>query len=214
MKKKIMMLAFGAAFITAPAIAATGAEQRNPDAEWTRAEAQAEAAQLFARLDINRDGKLDAADRLARQAQRQEARFAAMDANKDGAISKAEWDKHAADQAARAQERRTARMAARGSKDTATGDAARPGERAHMGRSGGPRHAMMHGGRSGRHFGGPAGDKAVTQAEFVAQALARFDAMDANKDGKVTKEERAAARAAMAGKRGALRGGGAATPAK
>ena len=47
------------------------------------------------------------------------------------------------------------------------------------------------------------GDKAISQAEFVAGALARFDRMDANKDGKVTAEERQAMRQAMRDKRGA-----------
>jgi hypothetical protein len=40
-------------------------------------------------------------------------------------------------------------------------------------------------------------DGAVTQAEFTAAALQRFDRLDANKDGQVTKEERQAARKAM-----------------
>lgn len=40
-------------------------------------------------------------------------------------------------------------------------------------------------------------DGAVTKAEFIAAALSRFDAMDANHDGKVTKEERQAARRQM-----------------
>ena len=41
------------------------------------------------------------------------------------------------------------------------------------------------------------GDRSVTQAEFVAAALQRFDAMDTNKDGKVTPEERRAAHEKM-----------------
>ena len=40
------------------------------------------------------------------------------------------------------------------------------------------------------------GDKAISQAEFQTAALARFDAADANKDGQVTAEERAAQREA------------------
>ena len=46
------------------------------------------------------------------------------------------------------------------------------------------------------------GDGTITRAEVVAQAQARFDAMDTNHDGTVTPEERAAARAAMWAKRG------------
>jgi hypothetical protein len=44
------------------------------------------------------------------------------------------------------------------------------------------------------------GDKAISQAEFETAALARFDAADANKDGQVTAEERAAQREAWKAK--------------
>jgi hypothetical protein len=44
-----------------------------------------------------------------------------------------------------------------------------------------------------------AGAQSVTQAQFEAQALARFDAMDLNHDGTVTPEERQQAMAAMRG---------------
>ena len=40
-------------------------------------------------------------------------------------------------------------------------------------------------------------DGAVTQAEFTAAALQRFDRADTNRDGTVTAEERRAARQAM-----------------
>jgi len=43
------------------------------------------------------------------------------------------------------------------------------------------------------------GDQQISKAEFTAAALARFDTADANKDGKVTKEERQAAHKAMRG---------------
>jgi len=36
-------------------------------------------------------------------------------------------------------------------------------------------------------------DGAISQAEFMAAAMKRFDAEDTNHDGKITKEERAAA---------------------
>ena len=48
----------------------------------------------------------------------------------------------------------------------------------------------MHMGR----MGAGNGDQAVTQADFTARALARFDQADANKDGTVTREERRAAK--------------------
>src|SRR3546814_8900769 len=54
----------------------------------TRAEAQAHADAMFARIDANKDGKVDAADREAARAAMQAKRFASFDANSDGSISK------------------------------------------------------------------------------------------------------------------------------
>ena len=184
--KKITLLTLGAALISVPAIAAQGgpADTKSP---MTRAQAQTHAIEMFAKLDANKDGKLDATDRAARRAEMQAKRFAALDADKDGTISKAEWDKHAADRAAKRSEKRAAAGEARDGKP----------------------HAMRgHGKRGGHHMGGwgrgmkpgGAGDKVVTQAEFVAAALTRFDSLDANKDGQVTAEERQAARAAWKAK--------------
>ncbi|WP_249340459.1 hypothetical protein [Sphingomonas sp. 2SG] len=54
-------------------------------------------------------------------------------------------------------------------------------------------------------------DGVITRAEMIAEAEARFAAMDTNKDGKVTPEERDAAREAMRAQRGGgegPRGGG------
>src|SRR3546814_9437551 len=102
-----------------------------------------------------------------------------LDADGDGSISKAEWDQHGAD--------RAAKRAERGEKCAAAGEAGQ-----------GKRHAMRgHHGKRGGHHGmrmmGKAdtdGDKAISQAEFQTAALARFDAADANQDGQVTSEER------------------------
>ena len=60
-------------------------------------------------------------------------------------------------------------------------------------------------------------DGVITRAEMTAEAEARFAAMDTDKDGKVTPEERAAARNAMRAQRngnggnGGMRGGDQAT---
>lgn len=202
MKKKMTLLTLGAALIAVPVLAAPGGDRNmgdaNKDGVLTRAEAEAHAKAMFVKLDVNKDGKLDQADRAARHAERRAQMFDRLDANKDGSISKAEWDQaDAARQAKRAEWK------------------AKRGERAGAPGEGGERHAMRghHGGKRGGHggHGGPGGwmkadangDKAISQAEFVAGALARFDRMDANKDGKVTVEERQAMRQAMRDKRGA-----------
>ena len=202
MKKKMTLLTLGAALIAVPVLAAPGGDRNmgdaNKDGVLTRAEAEAHAKAMFVKLDVNKDGKLDQADRAARHAEKRAQMFDRLDANKDGSISKAEWD-----QADAAREAKRAEWKAK------------RGERAGAPGEGGERHAMRghHGGKRGGHggHGGPGGwmkadangDKAISQAEFVAGALARFDRMDANKDGKVTAEERQAMRQAMRDKRGA-----------
>ena len=198
MKTKISLLTLGAALIAVPVLAAPDGSRNMADADGngvlTRAEAQASAAQRFARMDANKDGKVDATDRSAHRAEMQTKRFTALDANKDGSISKAEWDQHSADRAAKRAERGEKRAAAGEARDGKRGD----GMRGHHGKRGG-----RHGGMGGWMKADTNGDKAISQAEFTTSSLARFDHMDANKDGQVTAEERQAARQAMRGKRAA-----------
>lgn len=158
----------------------------------TRAEAEKAAAQMFARLDVNKDGKLDRADREQARAAMREKHFAALDANGDGAVSKAEF------------------MA-----DKGPGGPGGPGMGDHdMDGPGGPGKHGGHGSMGGHHgMGGPGGmgggmmmmakmadtdnDGAVSQSEFMAAATKHFDMADANHDGQITKAERQAAHAAM-----------------
>ncbi|HSJ78013.1 MAG TPA: EF-hand domain-containing protein [Erythrobacter sp.] len=127
------------------------------------------AMQAFERADANGDGKIDAADREARR----DARFARLDTNSDGALSKEEFF---------AQHQRRGERA----------EGMRPGKRGErMGRRG-----MGHGMGMARNADAD-GDGAITQAEFTAAALARFDAADADNDGIVTRAERSEARKAM-----------------
>ncbi|WP_374525764.1 EF-hand domain-containing protein [Sphingopyxis sp.] len=192
MKKKLIFLTLGAALIAVPVLAAPGSADRN--ATQTRAEAQAHAAERFAKMDANKDGKLDASDRAARHAEMQAKMFDRLDANKDGSISKAEWDQHSADRAAK-----------RGEKRADAGDGKR-GMRGHHGGRGG--HGGMMMGRADTD-----GDKAISLAEFQTAALARFDAADANKDGQVTAAERTAQREAWKAKAGEWRAKRGAQPA-
>ncbi len=200
MMKKYSLLTLGAALIAVPVLAAPGiGAKADADGNGTvsRAEAQARATATFAKMDANKDGKLDATDRAAKRAEMQAAAFERFDANKDGSISKAEWDQASADRAAK-----------RGERGERRAEAGEPGQ--HGGHRMGGRH-----GKRGGHHGGPGGrdgmmmkadtngDKAISQAEFQTAALARFDAADANKDGQVTAEERQAQRAAWKAKRAA-----------
>lgn len=183
MNKKITLLTLGAALIAVPVLAAPGGDR---NATQTRAEAQAKAAEMFARMDANKDGKLDAADRAAKRTEMQAKMFERLDADKDGNISKAEWDQHGAD--------RAANRAERGEPRADAGEGKR-GMRGHHGKRGGHHDMMM--GKADTD-----GDKAISQAEFQTAALARFDAADANKDGQVTPEERKAQHGVWRAKRG------------
>ncbi len=207
--KKMTLLTLGAALIAVPVLAAPGGDRNMGDADGngvlTRAEAQAAAGQMFARMDTNKDGKLDAADRTARHAAMQAKRFAALDANSDGSISKAEWDQHGADRQAKRAEWKEKHAAAAGE----AGEGKR-GMRGHHGKRGG--HHGMRGDHGMMMKADTDGDKAISQAEFETAALARFDRLDANKDGQVTAEERQTQRAAWKAKRG-QRGAAPAAPA-
>lgn len=90
----------GAAFAQAPA-----APARAPKPDMTRAEVQARAETAFARMDANKDGTLDQADRAARHAMM----FERMDTDRNGSISRAEFDAMHAQRA----ERRSGAMAQR-----------------------------------------------------------------------------------------------------
>lgn len=150
------------------------------DATITRAEAQAKAAEMFGKLDLNRDGKLDPADRAVRIAEH----FDKMDANHDGNLSKQEF------------------IAAHEQAMAAHGDHGGLGHRgmgaAMMG------HAMNEHGMMAMDANG---DRTITRDEFIGGALKRFDEADVNRDGKMTKDERRAAmRAHMRERRAEMHG--------
>lgn len=195
MTKKISLFALGAALIAVPVLAAPGGAKGDTDGNGTltRAEAQAHATQRFAKMDFNKDGKIDAADRTAKRAEMQAKKFTALDTDGNGSISQAEWNNQGAERGAKRAER-VAKRAEAGE----AGEGKRPGMRGDGKRGG--RHAM-HGGMMGK--ADTNGDKAISQAEFQTAALARFDAADANKDGQVTAEERKAQRGEWRAKRAA-----------
>jgi Ca2+-binding EF-hand superfamily protein len=176
MRQLTLSLMAATAALTAGAAASAQPAPAPQQHEMTRAAVEQRSAQAFGRLD----GKLDQADR----AERQKARFERVDANHDGSVSYAEF---AAMQAQRDGARR--QHLARGGEQ--------PGDRAgRQGHRAGHRFAM-------RGFAGRGGmirmadankDGAITQAEFQAAALSRFDRLDANRDGTVTRDEAKAAR--------------------
>jgi len=167
------MVSFLVGAVALTASGAALAQDRQAAPEMTRAAAEQRAIEAFSKLDVNGDGKIDTADREARQ----KARFDRIDADSNGAISFAEF----------------------------TAKRSRPdGERAGRGERDGQRMGMRGGrGMRGGYGTGLRGnvaanqDGAVTQAEFAAAVLARFDAADADKDGTVSATERKSQRDAM-----------------
>jgi Ca2+-binding EF-hand superfamily protein len=141
----------------------------------TRAQMQSHAAEMFDRIDINRDGKIDPADREARRA----AMFDRIDTDHNGQISRAEF---------------TVGRPMRGGPDGQM-----RGEGHSMPGMGG-KHGRGHGRGMGRMLMRTADankDGAVTRDEFTVASAQHFDQMDSNKDGQVTPEERRASRQSM-----------------
>ncbi len=183
----------------------------------TREQHGQRTAAMFARLDVNGDGVIDAQDRAARKA----ARFDRLDADGNGEVTLAEM------QAAHAQRRtrggqpdaeRQARGAERLQAQFARLDTDGSGgiSRAEMDAAKGTRaqnrsasaDGEARAGKRGKRGGGMAmhgmlrqadtdGDGAISRAEFEAAAAQRFARMDTDGDGTVSTEERAASREAM-----------------
>lgn len=191
----------------APQGPAAGFSRGNLARSVTRADVQVRVQRLFARLDANRDGfvtreELQAgrgqglrgrgfradgprAEGLARNpAACGERLFARLDQNRDGVITRGEFD---AAMAARAQHRAAAGQAGT---DGGFRGGARLG-RAGMGGFRGQMFERMDLNHDGR----------VSVQEATAFALQAFDRADANRDGVVTPEERRAARAGLGRRR-------------
>ncbi|MDO7835672.1 EF-hand domain-containing protein [Sphingobium sp. HBC34] len=157
----------------------------NKDGKISKAELTAALDARFARMDADKDGQITQKDRDAMRQQRQDARFVALDTDKNGQISKAEF-------AAAHQARADRRAELRGPGGP---DAPGRGGRFHHGPG---RGGMMgHGGFGG--MGEANKDGVITKAEFTAGATAMFDRADTDKDGFVTADEMKAARQAMRG---------------
>ena len=158
----------------------------------TRAEAQARAGEMFAKMDANKDGKLDAADREAHRAERRAAMFARLDTDKNGSISRDEFN--------------AARQRPEGAGKW--GD----GKRGEGQRGEGHRGHGMRGGKEGRGtmmlgMADTDKDRAISRDEFLAAHAKHFDMADANKDGQISPDERKAARAKMREHMRGMKGG-------
>jgi EF hand len=144
----------------------------DPNRQITRADfVDARIARLTA-LDTNRDGVVSPEERAAamqaRRAERANDRFAKLDANSDGSISRAEFD---------------------------AGHAARPDRGPRAERAG---HRQGLRGGAERAMRGPGRERGpVVIAEASAKLGERFDKMDADRDGVISADERRAAMSAQ-----------------
>lgn len=138
----------------------------------TKAEAMAAADAVFTKMDANGDGTLNDGDKAAMLAKR----FAAIDTDKNGAISQAEFMAAHEMRGERRMSRREKRMEHRKMSK----------RHEHEGGRGGRMDIMARADSNG--------DKAISQPEFRAAAEARFAKADTNKDGRITPDERKAGR--------------------
>jgi Ca2+-binding EF-hand superfamily protein len=154
--------------IAGAALAQNAAPRMDRNADVTRQQAIERADQRFDRLDVNNDGRATPDEARQAHEQRRGERagrmFERLDLNSDGNVTRAEFDQARAQRGAEAGERR-------GMRGMRHGRGMR-GDRAHRG------EAMF--GEQGF----------ITQEQMRERAVARFDRLDANRDGTLTAEER------------------------
>ena len=150
------------------------------DAEITRQQVIERVDRHFQQMDANNDGRFTreeaGAQRERMRGEHMQRAFARLDANNDGSISREEFSQHRAG--------RAERRAGRGGEGMRGGHAGGRMMRHHRA---GPEGHMM----GGRLFGEQG---FVTREQMRERALARFDRLDADRNGTVTAEERRAAR--------------------
>lgn len=164
--------------------------RRDRNADVTRQQVVERTDQMFARLDANNDGRFTPEE--ARQAgeqrrtQRQTRMFDRLDLDHDGSITREEMTQ------ARAQHQGRRGGEGHAERGPRPGGPGGPGMRGHRG----PRHGGPGGpGMRGERLFGAQGF--ATRDQLRERALARFDRLDADRNGIVTGAERQQARQQM-----------------
>jgi Ca2+-binding EF-hand superfamily protein len=183
-----VLLASAGAVLAQPA----AGPRADRNAPVTRQQVIERTDERFARLDLNSDGRATREEaRQAAQQRREQAigrQFERLDANRDGSISRAEFDQ--------ARSQRREQRAERGEQGPRAG---MRGMR-HRGAGGEGMRGMRHRGPGGAGMRGERlfGEQGfVTREQMRERALARFDRIDANRDGTLTAAERQQAREQM-----------------
>lgn len=197
---KTPLMVAAATFILAGSAAAqearsAGRVDRDGDRRISLAEMQAGQTERFARMDVDRDGRLTREERKAgrqamrlqrmgQRAERQAAMFARRDADRNGALSQAETPARLAPHFAHFDANRDGGVTAQELQ------AGRVAMRAAMRAERGPKPA-----RSDRaQRADTDNDGVVTRAEAAARVQARFARLDLNRDGFLTRDERRSGR--------------------
>lgn len=167
--KRLVIGASAIALLAIPAWAiAEGNHDKGMRGPQTRTEVEARVKEYFAKVDTNKDGIITKEEaeafKAARRAEMRDRMFTMLDTDRNGEISRQEFDAHHG-----------------GGMD----------QHHRMGRMGGGMKMMQGSGLFAKADGN--NDGKVTLSEATSRALEMFDRADTNKDGTVTPEERRAA---------------------
>jgi Ca2+-binding EF-hand superfamily protein len=181
MKTTIIFASVAAIAAAGVALAQPGAQNPDPNADVTREQVIERTDQHFRQMDANNDGRFTTEEaQQMREQHRTEMRqraFDRLDGNRDGNISREEFASAHADRAER-----------RGERGMRGGRRGGHGMAMHHGRGRGEGMGMGRGMRGMRGMFGEQGF--VTREQFRERALARFDRLDADRNGTVTAAER------------------------
>lgn len=191
MKKSLLIAGAAIMAVAVPALAAPQAPAGSPAPamkDVTRAQIEAKVKERFAQLDANKDGVVT---REEINAQRQAKRAERLDQRFKTLDKDANGSISRAEFDAGHAQRGPGRdgKAAAAKADGTTPPAAKTARHGGHGK-GRMGHSMMGGGMFGFGMADANKDGNITLAEATTAALARFDKMDANKDGTLTAQER------------------------
>jgi len=178
-----------------------GRADQNGDRRISLSEMQASAAQRFARLDVNRDGGLTREERRAGRQVTRAARAERRAGRQTAVFARRDADGNGVLSQAEAPRRLQTHFAHFDANRDGGLSAAelQAGRQAMAAQRRADRPARAQARPEGRVRADANGDRVISLAEMQARVTARFARLDGNRDGFVTRDERRAARAARRG---------------